>query len=109
MRCICLPPLQENTLGQKFVVDAVLWANIAKSGRTDHLDDTLDYRKVYRCATKPHALLRLLNLPVNLGVGPTVAAVPASVPNGQEATQLTIPAACTCTVHCLDDGIDAMA
>jgi dihydroneopterin aldolase len=43
--------MQENTLGQKFVVDAVLWADIAKSGRTDSLDDTLDYRKVYRCAS----------------------------------------------------------
>ncbi|WIA29774.1 hypothetical protein OEZ86_012248 [Tetradesmus obliquus] len=38
---------EENTLGQKFVVDAVLWADIAKSGRTDSLEDTLDYRKVY--------------------------------------------------------------
>ncbi|KAF6256405.1 hypothetical protein COO60DRAFT_1529536 [Scenedesmus sp. NREL 46B-D3] len=37
----------ENTLGQKFVVDAVLWADIAKSGRTDRLDDTLDYRKIF--------------------------------------------------------------
>jgi dihydroneopterin aldolase len=49
--CACTT-LQENTLGQKFVVDAVLWADIAKSGRTDHLDDTLDYRKVYRCASR---------------------------------------------------------
>lgn len=49
MRSLLLFQPQENTLGQKFVVDAVLWADIAKSGRTDSLEDTLDYRKVYRC------------------------------------------------------------
>jgi dihydroneopterin aldolase len=48
MLCPILHQQQENTLGQKFVVDAVLWADIAKSGHTDSLEDTLDYRKVYR-------------------------------------------------------------
>ncbi len=39
---------QENVLGQKFVVDATLWADLAAAGRSDNLQDTIDYRQAYR-------------------------------------------------------------
>ncbi|KAF8066201.1 FOLB1 [Scenedesmus sp. PABB004] len=38
---------EENALGQKFVVDATLWADLAAAGRSDQLQDTLDYAAVY--------------------------------------------------------------
>lgn len=44
--CCCL--VQENVLGQKFVVDATLWADLAAAGRSDQLQDTIDYSKAYR-------------------------------------------------------------
>lgn len=34
-------------LGQKFVVDATLWADLAAAGRSDNLQDTIDYSKAY--------------------------------------------------------------
>lgn len=40
--------MQENVLGQKFLVDATLWADLAAAGRTDDLQDTIDYSKAYR-------------------------------------------------------------
>lgn len=39
---------EENVLGQKFVVDAEVWADLARAGQTDHLEDTIDYTKVYK-------------------------------------------------------------
>lgn len=39
--------LQENVLGQKFVVDATLWTDLTSAGQSDHLHDTIDYSVVY--------------------------------------------------------------
>jgi dihydroneopterin aldolase len=35
-------------LGQKFIVDATLWADLAAAGSSDRLEDTIDYSKAYR-------------------------------------------------------------
>jgi 7,8-dihydroneopterin aldolase/epimerase/oxygenase len=37
---------EEQVLGQWFGVDLVLWVELSKSGQTDQLTDTLDYRQV---------------------------------------------------------------
>jgi dihydroneopterin aldolase len=50
--------LQENVLGQKFVVDATLWADLAAAGRSDSLQDTIDYSKAYRWAASAAAIVR---------------------------------------------------
>ena len=39
--------LQENKLGQKFVVDATLLADLSHAGRTDDLQRTINYARVY--------------------------------------------------------------
>lgn len=39
--------MQEKSLGQKFVVDATLYANLEKAGRSGRLDDTVNYAEVY--------------------------------------------------------------
>lgn len=36
---------EEQILGQWFVVDLTLWLNLEKSGSSDAIEDTLDYRK----------------------------------------------------------------
>jgi dihydroneopterin aldolase len=41
---------QENRLGQKFVVDAVLQCDLERAGLTDELDHTVNYAAVYKCA-----------------------------------------------------------
>ena len=41
--------LQENKLGQKFVVDAQLLCDLQKPGLSDELVDTVDYAAVYKC------------------------------------------------------------
>ena len=38
----------EKELGQRFVVDLDIFTDLAKAGRTDDLDDTVDYSEVYR-------------------------------------------------------------
>lgn len=43
--------VQENKLGQKFVVDAQLYCDLMKPGMSDDLRDTVDYSAVYKCAT----------------------------------------------------------
>lgn len=35
---------EEQTLGQWFEVDLTLWRSLAEAGKTDRLEDTLDYR-----------------------------------------------------------------
>jgi hypothetical protein len=40
---------QENVLGQRFIVDATLWADTSGAGQSDQLQDTIDYTKVFRC------------------------------------------------------------
>lgn len=44
--------VQEQALGQKFIVDLQLEHDLRKAGGTDCLDDTLDYAKVFKCALK---------------------------------------------------------
>ena len=39
--------VQENKLGQKFVVDATLMADLATAGQTDDLHHTVNYAQVY--------------------------------------------------------------
>jgi hypothetical protein len=47
---------QENKLGQRFVVDAVLQCDLEKAGLTDDLAHTVNYAEVYKCAPiYPHA------------------------------------------------------
>jgi dihydroneopterin aldolase len=38
---------EENTLGQRFLIDLVLSLDIAEAARTDDLNTTVDYAKVY--------------------------------------------------------------
>lgn len=40
-------PPQENKLGQKFVVDATLSADLSGAGRSDDLGRTVNYARVY--------------------------------------------------------------
>ena len=42
---------QENRLGQKFVVDAVLQCDLESAGLTDDLEHTVNYAAVYKCAS----------------------------------------------------------
>lgn len=37
---------EEQVLGQWFEVDLVLWIDLAQAGRSDRLEETLDYRNV---------------------------------------------------------------
>lgn len=37
---------EEQVLGQWFEVDLILWRELATAGRSDRLEDTLDYRNV---------------------------------------------------------------
>ena len=39
--------VEEATLGQRFLIDLVLWLDIAEAARTDDLNTTVDYAKVY--------------------------------------------------------------
>ena len=41
-------PLQEKQLGQKFIVDAIIYCDVSKAGQTDALEDTINYAAVYR-------------------------------------------------------------
>lgn len=53
---------QERSLGQKFVINATLTANLQKAGKTDDLQDTINYAAVYTdiktiVEGKPHLLI----------------------------------------------------
>jgi dihydroneopterin aldolase len=39
--------VEENTLGQKFLIDLVLSLDISEAARTDDLHTTVDYAKIY--------------------------------------------------------------
>lgn len=59
---ICFIFLQERILGQKFLVNATLTANLQKAGETDDLEDTVSYAAVYTdiktiVEGKPHLLI----------------------------------------------------
>ncbi len=43
---------EENTLGQRFMVDLTLTLDIAEAARTDSLVSTVDYREVYTLCRK---------------------------------------------------------
>lgn len=43
---------EENVLGQKFFLDVELWCDIAKSGKTDRVEDTVHYGEVYETIKK---------------------------------------------------------
>ena len=43
---------EENTLGQRFLIDLVLTLDIAEAARTDDLNTTVDYAKVYALCRK---------------------------------------------------------
>lgn len=72
--------MQENTLGQKFLVDATLFCDLHRAGASDDLQHTVDYAAVYAQIAdivqgKPHKLLesvaesicsRVLNLDVRI-------------------------------------------
>jgi dihydroneopterin aldolase len=56
---------EEKALGQKFIVDAVLFLPLQKAGRSDNLNDTVNYSAVYDCIReivtgKPYNLLEAL-------------------------------------------------
>lgn len=38
---------EENILGQKFVIDATIFSDLRQAGKTDELNDTLDYASIY--------------------------------------------------------------
>ena len=40
--------VQENLLGQKFIVDATLFVDLVKPGKSDNVHDTVSYADVYR-------------------------------------------------------------
>jgi dihydroneopterin aldolase len=39
---------EENKLGQEFIIDLELFLNLEKAGKTDDLNYTIDYSKVYK-------------------------------------------------------------
>lgn len=41
------PSLQENKLGQKFVVDATLQTDLSRAGHSDDVAHTVNYAEVY--------------------------------------------------------------
>jgi dihydroneopterin aldolase len=38
---------EENKLGQKFIVDAILYLDLSEAGCSDNVDDTVSYAEVY--------------------------------------------------------------
>lgn len=45
----------ERELGGKFALDIELFADLTEAGRTDDLDNTIDYKAVYDCAREVEA------------------------------------------------------
>lgn len=43
---------EENTLGQRFIVDLNLYLDLRKAGATDELKYSVNYAAVYRCVKK---------------------------------------------------------
>ena len=96
---------EEQSLGQWFEVDLGLWMDLAKAGRSDRIEDTLDYRQVIAgvkqvIKTSKYALLerlaaeisqQLLNHAEIAQVEIRLTKVAAPIPNfsGQIAIELT--------------------
>ena len=51
---------KERSLGQRFVVDATLYCDLSSAGRSDDINETVDYSKVYKYG----ALNRCRDLPM---------------------------------------------
>ncbi len=43
---------EEHALGQRFVVDIKLYVDLKKAGKTDDLNDTVNYAQVYDCVKR---------------------------------------------------------
>ncbi|WP_456277117.1 dihydroneopterin aldolase [Bacillus sp. AK128] len=43
---------EETKLGQRFIVDLTLSMDLSKPGKSDHLDDTVNYAEVYNLCKK---------------------------------------------------------
>ena len=43
---------EEKQEGQLFVLDITLYADLKRPGRTDHLEDTINYSKATKCVAK---------------------------------------------------------
>jgi dihydroneopterin aldolase len=56
---------EEQVLGQWFEVDLTIWVNLEAAGKSDNIEDTLDYRKAielvkHQIGTKKYALVEKL-------------------------------------------------
>ena len=65
--------LDEQNLGGKFEVDVDLHCDLTKGANSDHLDDTVNYERVYDCIRtsvleKKHLLLESLASAVGRGI-----------------------------------------
>ena len=65
--------LDEQNLGGKFEVDVELHCDLSQGAQSDHLDDTVNYERVYDCIRtlvleKKHLLLESLASAVGMGI-----------------------------------------
>ena len=65
--------LDEQNLGGKFEVDVDLHCNLSRGATSDHLDDTVNYERVYDCIRtlvleKKHLLLESLASAIGRGI-----------------------------------------
>ena len=65
--------LDEQNLGGKFEVDVDLYCDLSRGAKSDHLDDTVNYERVYDCIRilvmeKKHLLLESLASAIGNGI-----------------------------------------
>jgi dihydroneopterin aldolase len=65
--------LDEQNLGGKFEVDVDLYCDLSRGAKSDHLDDTVNYERVYDCIRilvmeKKHLLLESLASTIGNGI-----------------------------------------
>jgi dihydroneopterin aldolase len=65
--------LDEQNLGGKFEVDVDLYCDLSRGAKSDHLEDTVNYERVYDCVRtlvleKKHLLLESLASAVGRGI-----------------------------------------
>jgi dihydroneopterin aldolase len=65
--------LDEQNLGGKFEVDVDLYCDLSRGAKSDHLDDTVNYERVYDCVRilvmeKKHLLLESLASTIGNGI-----------------------------------------
>ncbi len=87
---------EEQVLGQWFEVDLTLWLDLSKSGQSDRLEDTLDYRQTIEATkqvikTQKFALVEKLATAIAEAI--LTAKSPAVAPVQQVRVQLSKPAA----------------